>query len=437
MPYALPTSSTPSPVKETHPIKQHMAAPAHIENVDAGPSYSHRAMPVIPRRASSNHSASSTPRRGLSPAVSRQPSVNQAFSASRPLEGLLRRVSHERGALGGSGMPSGLATESSLGLKLHPSPKGTTAPELNESISSTSTIDSSLPPTPADSPQHLAHLVPGPKTGSIPFPEFEPPPKAIPHHLPRLSSPGRPGSNNVRRVVSQSHHRGHNGGHTGSLQINFSASASDLVQPQPTSYAMRPTASMIRKKSGEVVKPSLKMRSLSTPDLTRSGEASDPSTPEPDNDRAFPDERSKSVRFAGTDDGEDGALENVVLFLREQKPTAVSRAIDPERAGMTETETENDTDASDFVQFRTRKNAAARAKDEEERWILEGGSRVPRTRVDFAPEARGSLDDEMVVLERVELGGNTGAFGLKGQVIVRNAAFHKWVAVRFTMDHWQ
>ena len=195
---------------------------------------------------------------------------------------------------------------------------------------------------------------------------------------------------------------------------------------------------MIRKKSGEVVKPSLKTRSMSTPDLSRQEDVSEPSSPETEKNRDFPDERSKSVRFADDDEGDTGALESVVLFLREQKVTAIGKAADPERSDqVTETETENDTDASDFVQFRTKRNAAARAADEAEKIVLEGGSKVPRVRVDFAPEARGSLVDEYVVLERVELVSGVGPLSLRGSAIVRNASFQKRVGIRFTLDHWQ
>lgn len=196
---------------------------------------------------------------------------------------------------------------------------------------------------------------------------------------------------------------------------------------------------MIRKKSGEVVKPSLKVRSMSTPDLSRQGDG-EPKTPDEDDEgRDFPDERSKSVRFADGDDGESQALERVVLFLREQKPAAVGKAADPDHVGgVTDTETEaDDTDASDFVQFRTRRNAAARAADEAGQIMLEGGSRVPRLRVDFSPDARGSLDGENVVMERVELITGPGPLCMRGTIIARNVAFQKWVSVRFTLDHWQ
>jgi len=367
-------------------------------------------------------------------------------------------------AFGVSGLPNGVGESSTLGLKLHASP--TKAPHMQrgikDSISSTSTLESSLPSTPAEEPTSLpvAAVVtadspvkfeverakPDEKDATpakaVPFPAFEPPPRRPVPHLHRASSSNtRPTMVNARRNSAQGHHRGN--GPTGSLQIPMqgSASTSHIPQPSPSATAsplLRPTSSMIRKKSGEVVKPSLKIRSMSTPDLTRQKEG-DPQTPEEEANRDFPDERSKSVRFADADEEDPRALENVVLFLREQKVTAVGKAADPDWVGpVTDTETEaDDTDASDFVQFRTRRNAAARAADEQGQLLLEGGSRVPRLRTDFSPDARGSLDGENVLLERVELVTGPGPMCLRGTAIVRNVAFQKLVSIRFTLDHWQ
>jgi hypothetical protein len=58
-------------------------------------------------------------------------------------------------------------------------------------------------------------------------------------------------------------------------------------------------------------------------------------------------------------------------------------------------------------------------------------------RTDFAPDARGCLNGENVILERVELVTTSGPLSLRGSVIVRNISFDKTVSVRFTMDHWQ
>lgn len=170
---------------------------------------------------------------------------------------------------------------------------------------------------------------------------------------------------------------------------------------------------------------------MSTPDLTRLPEDS------PDFDqtgRTFGEERSKSVRFADHDSSNPSELVDVVVFDNRQKPASVLRT--EEDGPFTETETENDTDASDFVQFRTGKLHAARALDDAKDIVLEGGSRVPRVRCDFSPDARHALNGEMVVMERAELKTVNGALCLQGTTIVRNVAYQKWVAVRFTMDHW-
>jgi hypothetical protein len=194
---------------------------------------------------------------------------------------------------------------------------------------------------------------------------------------------------------------------------------------------------MIRKKSGEVVKPSLKQRSMSTPDLTRLPEESPDFA---DTGRTFGQERSKSVRFAPKEPVDGSKLDNVKEFDLNQRPAAVSR--NEEDGPFTETETENDndydmdTDASEIVEFSTGRYASARGSDGPVEIALEGGSRIPRVRCDFSPDARHALDGEMVVMERAELKTVNGALCLQGTAIVRNVAFQKWVAVRFTMDRW-
>ncbi|WVN86956.1 uncharacterized protein L203_102131 [Cryptococcus depauperatus CBS 7841] len=381
-------SNTSSPAKE--PASWHRA---QKDNMASSP------MPILPRRFSSN---STTSRRGASP----------SFTISRPLEGLPRRASHSSGAASISGLPPA-GEGSSLGLKLHGSPsQPSSQKELKDELPSHSPLN-------GDS--------------SVPVPDFDP--KFRPAKRP---SPNRsPFSSNRPTLLSHRLSSGHAKPCLGlqSHQTHFpsSASTSELTStPTPISPDIsRP--STIRKKSGEIVKPSLKQRSLSTPDLTRQNHVS--SSDEEASSNTFGSERSKSVRFADANEGDANALESVVLFLREQKVTAVSKAIDPE-SQPTDTETENETDASDFVQFRTRRNAAARATDEANQIQLDSASRVPRKRTDFSPDARGSLSDENVILERTELQTGT-CLALRGTVIVRNLAFRKWVAVRFTLDHWQ
>ncbi|KAK4685288.1 hypothetical protein P7C73_g4862, partial [Tremellales sp. Uapishka_1] len=456
MPYADPTSPSPSPSKDFSQSRKGIySPPTHIEDANAWSPSPSGPMPGIPRRSSSNHSSgSTTPRKALSPSMSRTASSSYStpmasgFPTSKPMEGLPRRTNSQSGLVGVAGLPSHntspTGNSNGLGLKLHhqsPSKALPTLRGVKDSMSSVSTADSSLPGTPADGPHSLPNVSAKDNAGGVPFPTFQPSqePTQVRGPMSRAAS-ARPPLLSTRKpsALSNGHHRG-GAAQTGSLQIDFPASASTSnLTPQDSQdsyYLCRPT-SMIRKKSGEVVKPSLKVRSMSTPDLTRL-ESSDSPTPEID-DGGYDHERSKSVRFAGGDEDSTSALESVVLFLTEQKVTAVSKAADPNSGTMTETETEGEDLEGDYVQFRTKRNAAAQAADETEKISFgEGGSRVPRVRVDFAPDARGSLTGENVVLERVELQNGSGALAMRGTVIVRNLSFQKWVAVRFTLDHWQ
>ncbi|GHJ86695.1 hypothetical protein NliqN6_3097 [Naganishia liquefaciens] len=205
----------------------------------------------------------------------------------------------------------------------------------------------------------------------------------------------------------------------------------------------RPTSSFIRKKSGEVLKPSLKRRSLSTPHLPIRQETgytkSEPPTPGVNTDD-FEYQRHKNVRFAGSDNDQE-KLENVVLFLSQQKVTAVSKAADGEDGAypVTETETEADTDANEYTAFRARRAQEAREIDSAEKIVFgDGTSTVPRLAIDFSPAGRQGLKDVNVVLERAELPSNLNdPLVLRGSVLVRNVMFQKWVVVRFTLDNWQ
>jgi hypothetical protein len=189
---------------------------------------------------------------------------------------------------------------------------------------------------------------------------------------------------------------------------------------------MRPSDRLVRKKSGEMVKPALKNRSLSTPDLTRGG-SQDLSGKSKSSHNLR--ERTKSVRF------DDGDLESVVLFLRSQRPNAVAKAADGGYSPV-DGDDEHEKDLSDYVHFRTRRSGGPRGASSADHTEIQIDtcSAVPRVRLDFGPGTHGLLRDEFVVLERIEM---CQPLGLRGSVLVRNIAFEKWVAVRFTLDDWQ
>ncbi|KAI0373175.1 hypothetical protein BV20DRAFT_795164 [Pilatotrama ljubarskyi] len=156
-------------------------------------------------------------------------------------------------------------------------------------------------------------------------------------------------------------------------------------------------AGVARKKSGEPLKSSLKSRRpVVRGDLSVvtgiSATKSEPSTPM----------GPKSVHF-------DSQLEHVKLFLAEQKPLAISREGSPTDTSGTE---------SDFP------SSIYGSKDDHKMLTM------PVTNMPAAPRTDADLALEELVL-------SPEGTALNGKVRVRNLAFEKWVAVRFTVDWWQ
>jgi len=158
----------------------------------------------------------------------------------------------------------------------------------------------------------------------------------------------------------------------------------------------------VRKKSGEPLKSSLKSRPPTPrPSLSVvTGQA--PSKSEP----ATPNHiRSKSVSFAER-------LDHVKLFFAEQKPIAVSRDGSP-------TEDTSGTESEAPAPVRR-----ISSDDEKKRLLVMEVANMPQ---------RLTMDVG-VMLEDVTLSKEAT---LCGHVKVRNLAFQKSVAVRFTFDSWQ
>ncbi|THG95028.1 hypothetical protein EW026_g6550 [Hermanssonia centrifuga] len=174
-----------------------------------------------------------------------------------------------------------------------------------------------------------------------------------------------------------------------------------VLHPRSASVTV---ATLGRKKSGEPLKSSLKSRrpvvrgDLSVITGALNSTKSEPSTPT----------HNKSVHF-------DSQLEHVKLFLAEQKPLAVSRDGSP-------TDDTSGTE-SDFPAF-----IYGNGK-EEKRGKLRIDCQGPR---EATVEELKCID---VKLEALQLGED--GTSLSGRVRVRNLAFEKWVAVRFTFDSWQ
>ncbi|KAI6111128.1 putative phosphatase regulatory subunit-domain-containing protein [Pisolithus sp. B1] len=165
--------------------------------------------------------------------------------------------------------------------------------------------------------------------------------------------------------------------------------------PPPATLPPAPPSEIrtIRKKSGELVKPSLKRRPQLSVVTTGTSAKSAPATPTP----------TKAVHF-------DSKLEHIKLFLAEQKPLAVSRD------GSPNSDTSGTDDFPSFVYGEPPK------AQKQVKMSIRNMPPTPRTNEDVALQELNLLEDQRTLL---------------GKVRVRNVAYEKWLAARFTTDWWQ
>ena len=168
-----------------------------------------------------------------------------------------------------------------------------------------------------------------------------------------------------------------------------SRSESEVEDDEDDDIQIKP--SLIRKKSGELVRPALRPSSM------RRRPSSMPGTPT----------YSKAVHF------QDHSLEHVRHFLQVDKPIAVSAGSSPVDHYDSDNEFPFGDDESD-------------SRSPPFEWEIRL-TNFPRMSVE-----RGVLP---VRTERVYLSLDTKV--LKGDVVVRNLAFHKTVVARFTLDYWK
>ena len=196
---------------------------------------------------------------------------------------------------------------------------------------------------------------------------------------------------------------------TGITPIGTSSSANSTPSASiPSPYS----AKLIRKKSGEILRPALKYvgplaangtpieapekPDANNPGRTRFASKSLPATPN----------CPKYVHF-------DVQLERIKLFQKEQKPSVVSRGGSPTGDYTTSEGEEYPFPSTDEEGPETRK-------------VLQIS--LPNFPTSHAPDADLFLESLFLDDDRKSL---------KGVVQVRNLAFQKWVAVRFTLDWWQ
>lgn len=175
----------------------------------------------------------------------------------------------------------------------------------------------------------------------------------------------------------------------------------------------------IYRKNGTPVKSSLKSSrsSPSDPSETSARRPSLPNTPS----------MEKIVHF-------DAQLEQIKFFKKDHKPSSISREGSPED---TEEDSEFVSSGPDQHRLARRKGASFYPGSSEEEKIrqtlvLERVNIPLRNALAQPDEILGSND---VKLEKISL--STDAKLIEGTIIVRNLAFEKWIAVRFTFDRWQ
>ncbi|KAG9000099.1 hypothetical protein FRB93_012863 [Tulasnella sp. JGI-2019a] len=145
----------------------------------------------------------------------------------------------------------------------------------------------------------------------------------------------------------------------------------------------------------------------------------------------------KSVHFAS----EKSSLESVVLFTKSARPRSLSNPLEPD----TETETERETGSNGgWGDWGGRGGGYPFPSMPQPEGVitLDGMSPIPAESAiganGFGPTVPGvdAREKRMVYLETLNL-PPTRPPTIRGSVLVRNLAFQKRVAVRFTLDDWQ
>ncbi|KAF7971460.1 hypothetical protein HWV62_21038 [Athelia sp. TMB] len=249
---------------------------------------------------------------------------------------------------------------------------------------------------PQATPSHLSASMPAPTCAPIPGPA--PAPTSTPKlaDAQTASTKGRQSAAHIAVPAPKSAPALHLSATPGPIAkppagIAKSHSGSSIPAPTPTPAA--PSGPMVRSKSGQPLKSSLKSSTRPALSVITRGapSRSAPSTP-----------TLKSVHF-------DAQLARVRLFLAGQRPRAVSRDGSPTDTSGTE---------SEFPSFIYGRG--------------EGGERLV---MEVLNMPRGKRMEADVALEEMQLAPDGGA--LHGRVRVRNLAFEKRLAVRFTFDAWQ
>lgn len=195
---------------------------------------------------------------------------------------------------------------------------------------------------------------------------------------------------------------------TGIIPLNSAGSMGPQSASIPSPYSAR----LIRKKSGEILKPALK---YGRP-LAANGTPLE-APPKPDT-------QAKPARFASKSAPTtpscpkyvhfDAQLERVKLFQKEQRPSVVSR---------------NGSPTGDYTTSEGEEYPFPSTDEEGDR----RDKKELQIKLPNFPTSQPS--DSELFLESLFLDDDRKS--LRGVVQVKNISFQKWVAVRFTLDWWQ
>lgn len=220
-------------------------------------------------------------------------------------------------------------------------------------------------------------------------------------------SPPAASTSNDRPILRSRRDTGLKLDFTGIIPLSSTTSTGPLTSV-PSPYSAR----LIRKKSGEILKPALKYGGPLAPNGT------------PLEAPPKPDAQAKPARFVSKSAPTtpscpkyvhfDAQLERVKLFQKEQRPSVVSR---------------NGSPTGDYTTSEGEEYPFP-STDEE-------GDRRDRKELQIKlpnfPTSQPS--DSELFLESLFLDDDRKS--LRGVVQVKNISFQKWVAVRFTLDWWQ
>lgn len=198
------------------------------------------------------------------------------------------------------------------------------------------------------------------------------------------------------------------------LKLDFTGIVplADPIESQSSIVPSPYSAKLIRKKSGEILKPALKYGGPLAPNGTPlGGPRTDVSPASPASARfeskSCPTTPScpKYVHF-------NPQLEQVKLFLHDQKPQVVSRGGSPSEHYTTSEGEEYPFPSTD--------------EEREDRKVLQ--IKLPNFPTSHVPDTDLYLESLFLDDDRKNL---------RGMILCKNYSYNKWVAVRFTFDFWQ